>query len=99
MSARPAHEPLTPAQRRFARELAAWIGRRFAPGARVGVHTRVFARGLVSSVQVLELIAWVERRIGRQVNDADIRLDNFRTPARVARRFVASAIDDEATNA
>jgi acyl carrier protein len=93
MSAPAARAPLTAAQRRFARELAAWIGRRFAPDARVGVHTRVFARGYVSSVQVLELIAWVERRIGRQVDDADIRLDNFRTPAHVARRFAGDVID------
>jgi hypothetical protein len=76
----------------FARELLAWLNRRFAP-ARIELHTPLFAGGLINSIRILELIAWVERAIGHEVADAQIRMDNFASPARIAQLFGGEARD------
>jgi acyl carrier protein len=66
-----------------------WINARLAPpGRQVDAHTQLFAEGIISSIKVLDLIAWTERAIGRAIDDADIRLDNFRSVQRIADVFV-----------
>lgn len=66
-----------------------WINARLAPpGVIVTADTRLFAEGIISSIKVLDLIAWTERAIGREIADVDIRLDNFRTVERIAEVFV-----------
>jgi acyl carrier protein len=73
----------------FVRETLAWVNRRFAPaGPPVGADTPLFAGGLVNSLGILELIAWTERAAGRRIPDVEIRMDNFRTVARIAEVFV-----------
>ena len=73
----------------FVRETIAWVNRRFAPaGPPVGADTPLFAGGLVNSLGILELIAWTERAAGRRIPDVEIRMDNFRTVARIAEVFV-----------
>ena len=73
----------------FTAGLVRWIGERLAPpGVRVHADTLLFAEGIISSIKVLELIAWTEREIGRSIADAEIRLDNFRTVRRIADVFV-----------
>lgn len=75
---------------RFAAELVAWINRKLAPpGTLVDTTTALFAGGLINSIRILEIIAWVERAIGRRVTDPEIRMDNFRTVERIAHVFVA----------
>jgi acyl carrier protein len=77
---------------RFVAELVAWINRKLAPPGTV-VHgaTPLFAGGLINSIRILEIIAWVERAIGRRVADPEIRMDNFRTVERIAAVFVPEA--------
>jgi acyl carrier protein len=66
-----------------------WINARLAPpGVIVGADTALFAEGIISSIKVLDLIAWTERAIGREIADMDIKLDNFRTVERIAEVFV-----------
>jgi acyl carrier protein len=66
-----------------------WINTRLAPpGVVVTAETALFAEGIISSIKVLDLIAWTERAIGREIADIDIKLDNFRTVARIAEVFV-----------
>lgn len=48
-----------------------------------------FALGLVSSLLALELVAFVERRYGIDVEVEDLRLDNFRTMNRVSEFVLA----------
>ena len=73
----------------FVGDMLAWINVRLAPpGVTVHAQTPLFASGVVSSIKVLDLIAWTERAIGREVADTEIRLDNFRTVARIADFFV-----------
>jgi acyl carrier protein len=69
-------------------ELLAWLNQRFAPdGPPIEADTPLFAGGLLDSLRILELIAWTERAIGRQIPDSAIRTDNFATPARIAELF------------
>ncbi|PYP81018.1 MAG: hypothetical protein DMD35_02995 [Gemmatimonadetes bacterium] len=69
-------------------ELLAWLNQRFAPdGPSIRADTPLFASGLLDSLRILELIAWTERAIGREIPDAAIRMDNFATPARIAELF------------
>ena len=67
-----------------------WITRRLAPpGAIVAADSALFADGIITSIKVLDLIAWTERAIGREITDSEIRLDNFRSVARIAAVFIA----------
>jgi acyl carrier protein len=84
----------TPRRARFVARMLQWITLRLAPaGAIVHASTPLFTSGLVSSIKVLDLIAWTEREIGRQIPDAQIRLDNFHSVQRIADVFVEEATD------
>ena len=73
---------------RFVAELVAWLNRKLAPpGLVIGPATPLFAGRLIDSIRILEIIAWVERAIGRRVADAEIRMDNFQTVERIAAVF------------
>ena len=68
--------------------LLAWLNERFAPdGPPIGADTPLFAGGLLDSLRVLELIAWTERAIGREIPDVQIRTDYFATASRIAEVF------------
>jgi len=78
----------------FIAQMLQWINERLAPpGVVVDAHTPLFASGLVSSIKVLEIIAWTERAIGREIPDVQIRLDNFRSVQRIADVFVEDEED------
>lgn len=82
------------ARARFIAQTLAWINERLVPperGVVVEAHTPLFASGIINSIKILELIAWTERLTGKQIADADIRLDNFRTVERIADVFVEEA--------
>ena len=69
-----------------------WLNGRYAPpGRTIAAATPLFEGRLIDSIRVLELIAWTERAIGREIADVDIRMDNFRTPARIAEVFRPAA--------
>ncbi|HEU4994877.1 MAG TPA: hypothetical protein VFT29_08655 [Gemmatimonadaceae bacterium] len=78
---------------RFVARMLAWVVSRLAAGAAVDARTPLFASGLVSSIKVLDLIAWTEREIGREIPDTQIRLDNFYSVQRIAEVFVAEESD------
>jgi acyl carrier protein len=77
------------ARDRFEAAMLAWLNTRFAAkGIVVTAHTPLFAKGLIDSLGILELIAWTEVNTGQVVPDERIRMDNFGTVARIARMFV-----------
>ena len=77
------------ARARFETAMVGWLNRRFASkGIVITVDTHLFARGVIDSLGILELIAWTEVSTGRIVPDESIRMDNFGTVARIARMFV-----------
>ena len=56
---------------------------------------RVFAlrpilgrNGLINSIRILEIIAWVERAVGYPIEDTQIRTDNFYSVQRIADVFL-----------
>jgi acyl carrier protein len=70
------------------RELVEWLNERFAPdGPPIHADTPLFVGGLLDSMRILELIAWTERAIGREIPDSAIRTDNFASAARIAELF------------
>ena len=72
----------------FLTDLLAWLNGRFAlDRPAILADTPLFADGLIDSLRVLELIAWTEQAIGREIPDAAIRMDNFATPACIAELF------------
>ena len=75
--------------RRFQDEMVGWLNRRLVPAGRaVTADTPLFEDGLIDSIRILELIAWTERALGRPLEDAEIRMDHFRTVATISRVFV-----------
>lgn len=79
---------------RFTRELLDWLNAKLAPrGVAIDADTPLFEDGLIDSIRVLELIAWTERAAGGEIPDAMIRMDNFRTPRRIAEVFAREVAD------
>ena len=73
----------------FVEAMLAWVNARLAPpGVAVDANTPLFGAGIVSSIKVLDLIAWTERAIGREIADVQIRLANFHSVARIAEVFL-----------
>ena len=78
----------------FIAAMLAWLDARFAPpGVAIGADTPLFADRLIDSIRIPELIAGIERATGREIPDAQIRMDNFRTVRRIAQVFAAEERD------
>jgi len=85
---------MTAAREALEHELVAWLNQRFAPdGPRIHAETLLFTSGLLDSLRILELIAWTERAIGREIADRAIRTDNFASAARIAALFATEGPD------
>ncbi|HKG94110.1 MAG TPA: hypothetical protein VKA84_19525 [Gemmatimonadaceae bacterium] len=87
-------ETMTPgAAGSFEARMVAWLNARFArPGMpRIEADSPLFAGRLIDSIRILELIAWTERAIGHEIRDVEIRMDNFRSVARIAEVFANGA--------
>ncbi len=50
-------------------------------------NTRIFEEGLIDSVKILDLIAFVEARLAIRIPDAEIRLEHFRTVHAISESF------------
>ena len=61
----------------------------------VTATSRLFEDGHLDSVRVLELIAFIEERIGRRVTDRSVRLANFRSARAIARSFGQGSVPVE----
>jgi acyl carrier protein len=66
----------------------AWMSERFPTEQQLETDTRLFEGGLINSLRILELIAWVEVQTGRKIPDRAIRMDNFATVGRIAEVFI-----------
>lgn len=79
--------PAVASRGRFMEELLSWVRWRFTPDVEIGPDTALFAEGGIDSIRILELIAWVERALGRTIPDRWIRMDHFATVRRIADTF------------
>ena len=78
----------------LAANLTTWLNQKFAePDVLIGRDTMLFDGGLINSIRILEIIAWVERAIGQPIADRDIRMDNFASVDRIVAVFAPEASD------
>jgi seryl-tRNA synthetase len=76
----------TPAE--FERQLTRFINVTLLGGAAaVDRDTRLFEDGYMNSLRILDLIAVVEKTLGRRIPDRAVRLANFRTVATIVASF------------
>ena len=81
-------------RQKFMTDMVRWLNARVAPaGVTIHADTPLFARGLMDSIRVLELIAYTEREIGSTIPDSRMRMDNFHTVARIADVFLEESSD------
>jgi acyl carrier protein len=72
----------------FERQLAHFINATLLRGTgTVDRDTRLFEDGYMNSLRILDLIAVVEKTLGRRIPDRAVRLANFRTIATIAQAF------------
>ncbi|MBA3579528.1 MAG: hypothetical protein H0W42_06015 [Gemmatimonadaceae bacterium] len=62
--------------------------------APVSAETPLFEHGVLDSLRVLDLIAFVEAEIGRSLPDSAIRLDRFRTAEAIAATALGALVSD-----
>ena len=79
----------------FENRLLAFIRETLLQHSRVPVdeETYLFDDGLVDSLKILTVIAFVEQETGRAIDDRDIVMANFRNVRAIARRF-SPAVDE-----
>jgi acyl carrier protein len=57
-------------------------------GVRVDADTPLFESRLIDSMNILYLIGYVEKALGRRLNDDEIVMSNFRTVRVIANTFL-----------
>ena len=69
--------------------LLEFVNRDLLGGRDVRVHadTPLFDDGLIDSLNILKLIAFVETRLGREIPDREIVMSRFRTLNAIAESF------------
>ena len=61
------------------------LATRFGVRTPVDDDTGLFSRGLIDSLNVVELVSFVEEELGRPIPPGDITLDNFDSINRIVR--------------
>jgi acyl carrier protein len=76
----------------FEARLLAFIRRELLhdSGAAIDEHTYLFDEGLIDSLKILQLIAFLEVETGRAIPDREIVMEHFRTVSAMSRRFGAA---------
>jgi nucleoside-diphosphate-sugar epimerase/acyl carrier protein len=57
----------------------------------IDADTCLFEAGLIDSLMILQLIAFIETEIGRPISDRDVVMNNFRSVRAMAERFAVSS--------
>ena len=57
------------------------------PGRSLDVNTPLFSSKLIDSINILYLIGYVEKALGRRLTDRELVMSNFRTVDAIARTF------------
>lgn len=79
--------------REFSEALVTFIERDLLVGRAGEIHaeTYLFADGLIDSLKILQLVAFVERATGRSIAERDIVMKNFRSVQAIAEHFCVDA--------
>ena len=75
--------------RQFSEALRVFIERDLLDGRAPGIDadTYLFGDGLIDSLKILQLVAFVERSTGRPVSERDIVMKHFRSVRAIAGHF------------
>lgn len=67
-------------------ELTGWIAADITldPSVEITADTELLVSGLVDSLGVVQIVAWLEDRLGARIDPADVVLENFETAATIA---------------
>ena len=77
-----------PTPEAFERQLTHFINTTLLGGSdAVRPETPLFEEGYINSLRILDLIALVEKTLGKRIPDRSVRLANFRTVATIVRAF------------
>jgi acyl carrier protein len=71
----------------FERALLGFVVELTTTRRRVGTRTPLFAGGLLDSLRVLDLIAFVESALGIQIPDRRVTLENFKNVSAISDAF------------
>lgn len=56
---------------------------------KVDAQTPLFEGGVIDSLKILQLIAFVEMKMGGKLPDSEVVMEHFRTVETIARRFLS----------
>lgn len=88
-----------PTPQEFEKQLAHFINvTLLGGGTAVDRDTRLFEDGYMNSLRILDLIAVVEKTLGRRVPDRSVRLANFRSIATIVQAFHPDAASSAASS-
>jgi acyl carrier protein len=75
----------------FEARLLAFVNERLLAqaGVDVGPDTYLFADGLVNSMRILDLVAFIERSLDLTIDDTDVTMEHFRTVRTIADSFAS----------
>ena len=67
-------------------ELTQWLVAEIVldPTAEIDADTELLVSGLVDSLGVVQIVAWLEERLSSPIDPADVVFENFETAARIA---------------
>jgi acyl carrier protein len=72
----------------FVARTVEWINHTLVPpGVTIDADTALFESGLITSLRILQLIAWTERALVIRIPDRRIRMDHFRSVRHIADTF------------
>ena len=75
----------------FETRLLAFVRRELLPSSMIAIdeHTYLFDEGLIDSLKILQLIAFLEIETGRTIPDREIVMEHFRSVNAMAACFAA----------
>jgi len=85
----PADERPTRDDAQFEREVLGFIATSLLgeAGADIAPDTYLFGDGLINSLRILDLVAFVDRARGIAIRDLDVTMEHFRTVRAIVRFF------------
>lgn len=76
--------------RKFEADLVSFINTTLVPQGKgiVAAETHLFEEGLINSIKILDLMAFVERALGEKIPDRLVVMKNFRSARAITSTFV-----------
>jgi acyl carrier protein len=78
--------------KKFETDLVSFINTTLVPQGKgaVSAETQLFEEGLINSIKILDLMAFVEKALGEKIPDRLVVMKNFRSARAITSTFVGS---------